>query len=79
MFILIGILGTGNSQTISIGSQVWDTKNLEVSTFRNGDPIREIKTNEEEKNNVITPIQNIKQKSSYHKPLNNNFEYKNLE
>jgi hypothetical protein len=36
-------------------------------------------SNEEEKNNVITPIQNIKQKSSYHKPLNNNFEYKNID
>jgi len=47
IIILIGILGTGRSQTISRGSQVWDTKNLEVSTFRNGDPIREIKTNED--------------------------------
>ena len=36
-------------------------------------------TNEEEKNNIITPIQSIKNKSSYHKPLNNNFDYKNID
>jgi len=33
--------------SIKIGSQIWMTKNLEVSTFRNGDPIPEVKTNEE--------------------------------
>jgi uncharacterized protein (TIGR02145 family) len=31
----------------SIGTQVWMTSNLDVSTFRNGDPIREAKTDEE--------------------------------
>ena len=35
------------SQTVKIGAQVWMTKNLDVSAFRNGDPILEAKTNEE--------------------------------
>jgi uncharacterized protein (TIGR02145 family) len=33
------------SQTVTIGSQVWMTKNLDVEKFRNGDPILEVKTN----------------------------------
>jgi len=33
--------------TVTIGTQVWMTKNLNVSTFRNGDPIPEAKTNEQ--------------------------------
>jgi uncharacterized protein (TIGR02145 family) len=44
------IIGTGNSifsQTVQIGTQVWMTKNLDLSTFRNGDPIPEAKTEEE--------------------------------
>jgi uncharacterized protein (TIGR02145 family) len=35
------------SQTVTIGTQVWATKNLDVSTFRNGDPIPQAKTNAE--------------------------------
>ena len=35
------------SQTIAIGSQVWCKKNLDVSTFRNGDLIPQAKTNAE--------------------------------
>lgn len=35
------------SQTVQIGTQVWMTKNLDVATFRNGDPIPEVKTDEE--------------------------------
>jgi uncharacterized protein (TIGR02145 family) len=35
------------SATIKIGTQNWATKNLDVSTFRNGDSIPEAKTNEE--------------------------------
>jgi uncharacterized protein (TIGR02145 family) len=35
------------SQTVTIGTQVWMTKNLDVATFRNGDPIPQAKTNEE--------------------------------
>ncbi len=33
-------------KTVSIGTQVWMTKNLDVCTFRNGDPIPEAKTHE---------------------------------
>ena len=32
------------SKEVTIGSQVWMTKNLDVSTFRNGDPIPHAKT-----------------------------------
>jgi uncharacterized protein (TIGR02145 family) len=35
------------SQTVTIGNQVWMTKNLNVDTFRNGDKIPEAKTAEE--------------------------------
>ena len=35
------------SGSVSIGSQVWQTKNLNVDRFRNGDPIPEAKTKEE--------------------------------
>jgi uncharacterized protein (TIGR02145 family) len=37
-------------QTVTIGTQVWMTKNLDVDRFRNGDPIPEVKTNEEWEN-----------------------------
>jgi uncharacterized protein (TIGR02145 family) len=29
---------------VSIGNQIWTTKNLDVTTFRNGDPIKEAKS-----------------------------------
>ena len=32
---------------VSIGAQVWMLKNLYVEKFRNGDPLKEVKTNEE--------------------------------
>ena len=35
------------SQTVTIGSQVWAAKNLDVTSFRNGDPIYESKTPEQ--------------------------------
>jgi uncharacterized protein (TIGR02145 family) len=35
------------AQTVTIGTQVWMTKNLDVDKFRNGDPIPEAKTDEE--------------------------------
>jgi len=47
--LLVVIIGTGTatfSQTVTIGTQEWMTKNLDVSTFRNGDPIPEAKTDE---------------------------------
>ena len=40
-------LQKGPYKTVQIGTQVWMTKNLDVSTFRNGDPIPEAKTDEE--------------------------------
>ncbi|MBM3160640.1 MAG: fibrobacter succinogenes major paralogous domain-containing protein [Bacteroidetes bacterium] len=44
LFVLIGTGSTIFSQTVTIGTQVWMTKNLDVATFRNGDPIPEAKT-----------------------------------
>ena len=44
---LILLAAIGYTQTVTIGDQVWMTKNLDVSTFRNGDPIPEAKTDEE--------------------------------
>lgn len=45
--ILVGFICFTYAQTVTIGTQVWMTKNLNVSTFKNGDPIPEAKTNEE--------------------------------
>ena len=44
---LLFLVSTGFSQTVTIGKQVWTTKNLDVSTFRNGDAIPQAKTDEE--------------------------------
>ena len=43
---------SGPYKTVTIGTQEWMTKNLDVSTFRNGDPIPEAKTDEEWKRAV---------------------------
>jgi uncharacterized protein (TIGR02145 family) len=40
-------VNAGYAQTVTIGEQIWHAKNLNVSTFRNGDPIPEAKTDEE--------------------------------
>jgi len=45
--LLIGFGSISYAQTITIGTQVWMTKNLDVATFRNGDPIPQAKTGEE--------------------------------
>jgi uncharacterized protein (TIGR02145 family) len=42
-----GFVNFSNAQTVTIGSQVWMTKNLDVATFRNGDSIPHAKTDEE--------------------------------
>jgi uncharacterized protein (TIGR02145 family) len=50
ILLLVVIIGTGTatfSQTVTIGTQVWMKENLNVSTFKNGDPIPEAKTDEE--------------------------------
>jgi len=48
LFLLFfGLVGICAAQNVSIGNQVWMTKNLDVSTFRNGDAIPEAKTEEE--------------------------------
>lgn len=45
--LLFSFSFTSITQTLTIGTQVWMTKNLDVSTFRNGDPIPQAKTTEE--------------------------------
>jgi uncharacterized protein (TIGR02145 family) len=47
ILLFFGLVGMGAAQTVTIGNQVWMTKNLNVSTFRNGDAIPEAKTAEE--------------------------------
>jgi uncharacterized protein (TIGR02145 family) len=47
LVLLIGFGGISFAQTATIGTQVWMTKNLDVSTFRNGDHIPEAKTPEQ--------------------------------
>jgi uncharacterized protein (TIGR02145 family) len=47
IILLFGLVYTNTAQTVTIGNQIWMSKNLDVSTFRNGDPIPEIKSEEE--------------------------------
>ena len=44
---LVSIASSGFSQSVTIGTQTWTTKNLDVATFRNGDVIPQAKTDEE--------------------------------
>ena len=45
--IAILLFAQNTSAQVKIGTQTWATKNLDVSTFRNGDVIPEVKTIEE--------------------------------
>ncbi len=47
LVLLIGLSSISYAQTVTIGTQVWMSKNLDVAKFRNGDPIPEAKTDEE--------------------------------
>ena len=47
LFLIIFSASNSFAQTVTIGTQVWTTKNLDVSTFRNGDAIPQAKTDEE--------------------------------
>ncbi len=46
MMLVLSIVINGYAQTVTIGTQVWSTTNLDVSSFRNGDPIPQAKTKE---------------------------------
>lgn len=45
--MLINFISYGSSQTVTIGTQVWMTKNLDVDTFRNGELIPHAKSMDE--------------------------------
>jgi uncharacterized protein (TIGR02145 family) len=45
--LLIGVASISYAQTVTIGTQVWMTKNLDISTFRNGAQIPQARTAEE--------------------------------
>jgi uncharacterized protein (TIGR02145 family) len=47
LFITVLFTQINYAQTVTIGTQVWMTKNLDVDKFRNGDPIPQAKTDEE--------------------------------
>jgi uncharacterized protein (TIGR02145 family) len=49
LIVVIFILRSSiaSSQSVTIGNQIWLAKNLDISHFRNGDPIREINSIEE--------------------------------
>jgi uncharacterized protein (TIGR02145 family) len=47
LFLVIFSVSNSFAQTVTIGTQTWTTKNLDVATFRNGDPIPQAKTEEE--------------------------------
>ena len=47
LFLVIFSASNSFAQTVTIGTQTWTTKNLDVATFRNGDAIPQAKTDEE--------------------------------
>jgi uncharacterized protein (TIGR02145 family) len=44
---IVSISSVGFAQSVTIGTQTWTTKNLDVATFRNGEAIPQAKTDEE--------------------------------
>jgi uncharacterized protein (TIGR02145 family) len=53
LLILLVFFDCVNSQTVTIGTQIWCKKNLDVKTFQNGDTIHEAQTNSEWINAII--------------------------
>jgi uncharacterized protein (TIGR02145 family) len=47
IILFFGLVCISAAQTVTIGNQIWMAKNMDVSTFRNGDPIPEVRTDEE--------------------------------
>jgi uncharacterized protein (TIGR02145 family) len=47
LFMMVFSVTILKAQTVTIGKQVWTSKNLDVDKFRNGDPIPEVKNEEE--------------------------------
>jgi uncharacterized protein (TIGR02145 family) len=47
LFLFFSLVGFGAAQTITIGDQVWMTKNLNLEKFRNGDLIPQAITDED--------------------------------
>ena len=47
LFLVIFSVSNSFGQTVTIGTQTWTTKNLNLATFRNGDAIPQAKTDEE--------------------------------
>jgi uncharacterized protein (TIGR02145 family) len=45
--LLNSFVNSQQSNDVTIGSQIWMTNNLDVTTFRNGDPIPQARTDEE--------------------------------
>ena len=44
LLLFFGLVGFSAAQTVTIGNQVWTTKNLNVDKFRNGEAIPQAKT-----------------------------------
>jgi uncharacterized protein (TIGR02145 family) len=47
LMLFVLITSSEDNGNVTIGTQVWCTENLDVTTFRNGDVIHQAKTNEE--------------------------------